>query len=88
VSRLKSGILPFTALVLLLASLWLMTNATQGSARFAVGPQGGTQIRAAGHQTRLEELRVPYPQKTFVEVHVAEPQAPRLAGTQAGAVEQ
>lgn len=33
-SRLKSGILPFTALVLLLASLWLMTNATQGSARF------------------------------------------------------
>ena len=33
-SRLKSGILPLAALVLLLASLWLMTNATQGSARF------------------------------------------------------
>ena len=33
-NRFKSGILPFAALVLLLASLWLMTNATQGSARF------------------------------------------------------
>ena len=33
-SRFKSGILPFAALILLLASLWLMSNATQGSARF------------------------------------------------------
>ena len=32
--RLKSAILPLTALVLLLGSLWLMSNATQGSARF------------------------------------------------------
>ena len=33
-SRLRSGILPCAALLLLLASLWLMSNATQGSARF------------------------------------------------------
>ena len=33
-SRLNSGILAIAALVLLLASLWLMSNATQGSARF------------------------------------------------------
>ena len=32
--RLKSRILPFAALGLLLASLWLMSNATQGSAHF------------------------------------------------------
>ena len=32
--RLRSGVLPGAALLLLLASLWLMSNATQGSARF------------------------------------------------------
>ena len=33
-SRLKSGIVPCAALGLLLTSLWLMSSATQGSARF------------------------------------------------------